>query len=141
MSTRSSVQDTWTTPVNLGAQINGSFFEISPCVSSDFPALGSNLLFARNDTGSWNTRFKIYRAEVIPNLTVLRASSLDQHGTWTPTTATFTKVSANSIQSEVSITAATEAFYRVKMEGDGTVRIESSERLGNKLRLRYTWTE
>ncbi len=142
MSTRSAVQDAWPTPVNLGAQINGSFFDVSPCVSADFPALGSYLLFARNDTDSWTTRFKIYRAEVIPNLTVLRASSLDQDGAWTPTTATFTKVSANSIQSEVTIAAANEAFYRVSMAGGGgTVHIESSERVGNKLRLRYTWAQ
>lgn len=75
------------------------------------------------------------------NLTVLRASSLDQHGSWTPTTATFTKVSANSIQSEVSIGALIEAYYRINREGDGTVHFESSERAGNKIRLRYSWAE
>lgn len=77
MSTRSSVREAWATPVNLGAQINSSSYDISPCVSADFPALGSYLLFARNNINGSNTQFKIYRAKVIPNLTVLRANSLD----------------------------------------------------------------
>lgn len=143
MATRATSEDPWTNaPVNLGTQVNTPFLESSPWVSADFPALGSFLLFARNN--SPNLEYgssRIFRAEVIPNLTVLRANSLDQASPWTPTTATFTKVSANAIQSEVTISASTEAYYRVNLAGDGTVHIESTERVGNKVRLRYTWTE
>jgi len=39
----------------------------------------------------------------------INQGSLNQHGAWTPVTATFTKLSANFIQNEVSITALTEA--------------------------------
>jgi hypothetical protein len=139
MSTRPSASAPWPTPVNIGAQVNSGFYEVSPCVSADFPAIGSYLLFARNDMNGWNNRFKIYRAEVIPNMTLLRASALE--GPWTPIAASFVKRSASSYEAEVSAsTASGQSFYRVMMTGnDGTLRIESSARSGNKFRVQIQW--
>jgi len=71
MSTRPSNSAAWPTPVNLGSQVNGAFYDVSPCVSADFPAMGSSLLFCRNDINGWNMRFKIYRSVVIPNVSLL----------------------------------------------------------------------
>lgn len=142
LATRAAATDPWTNaPVNLGPQVNTSFVESSPWVSADFPALGSFLLFARNNSATLEYETsRLFRAEVIPNLTVLRANSLDQDGRWTPVTATFTKVSANTIQSEVTLlTTASGAFYRISRADDaGSVHIDSYERVGIKLRLRYT---
>jgi hypothetical protein len=57
--------------------------------------------------------------------------------------ATFTKLSAKTIQSELSVLSnSAKEFYRVSIAGDNrTVKMESAERVGSKTRLRYTWTE
>ncbi len=145
LATRASATDPWTNAaVNLGTQVNTSFLEFSPWVSADFPNLGSFMLFTRNNSTIQEVQSsRIFRTEVIPNLTVLRSFNLNQEAAWTPVAATFTKVSANTIQSEVSVPLdSAEAFFRVSIEGDNrTVKIESSERVGSKFRLRYTWTE
>ena len=141
--TRASATDPWTkAAVNLGTQVNTSFLEFSPWVSADFPNLGSFMLFARNNSTSLEVQSsRIFRTEVIPNLIVQRSLDL---ASWTPVVATFTKLSANTIQSEVSVLSnSTKEFYRVVSiaGGNRTVNIESSGRVGSKLRLRYTWTE
>lgn len=139
MASRQSATNAWSLPVNLGSQINSAFFDISPCVSAGFPALGSSLLFARNDINGWNSRFRIYQAEVIPNLTLLRASA--HEGPWTPVTASFTRVSTNLYQAEASLTTVpNQSFYRVMMTGHGgMLRITSSAMAGKKIRLQFEW--
>ena len=143
--TRASATDPWTNAaVNLGTQVNTSFLEFSPWVSADFPNLGSFMLFSRNSSTSLEVQSsRIFGTEVTPNLTVLRSFNLNQEASWTPVQATFTKLSGNTIQSEVSVPLnSAGAFFRVSIEGDNrTVKIESSARVGSKLRLRYTWTE
>ena len=141
--TRASATDPWTkAAVNLGTQVNTSFLDINPWVSADFPNLGSFMLFARNNSTSLEVQSaRLFRTEVIPNLIVQRSSNL---ASWTPVVATFTKLSANTIQSEVSVLSnSTKEFYRVVSiaGGNRTVKMESSERVGSKIRLRYTWTE
>ncbi len=99
------------------------------------------MLFARNNSTSLEVQSsRLFRTEVIPNLIVERSLNL---ASWTPVVATFTKLSANTIQSEVSVLSnSTREFYRVTIAGDNrTVKMESSERVGSKIRLRYTWTE
>jgi hypothetical protein len=139
MSTRSNVTAAWPAPINLGAQANGPYYEVSPCVSADFPALGSYVYFARNNTAAWNKGFQIYRAEVIPNLTLLRSSSAS--GPWTPVTATFARVSENSFQTETTVAAESgQWFYRMMLTGnEGEVRISSSAKFGNKFRIEFDW--
>jgi hypothetical protein len=139
MSTRASVTNAWLAPVNLGGQLNSAFYDITPCVSADFPALGSTLLFSRNDLNGWNTRFKIYRAVVIPNVSLLRAISLD--GPWAAVTASFVPDSDNTIRAEGAFDATSpQCFYRVKMNGEtGSVRLLSAERSGAKFLVRLQW--
>jgi len=139
MSTRSNITAAWPAPVNLGVQVNGPHYDVTPCVSIDFPALGSYVYFARNNTAAWNKQFQIYRAEVIPNLTLLQSSS--PGGPWNPATATFARISENSFQSETTIVAGSDQrFYRMMMTGnEGAVRIRSSTRSGNKFRLDFDW--
>jgi Tol biopolymer transport system component len=139
MSTRSSVSAGWPTPVNLGGQVNSGFYEVSPCVSADFPAIGSYLLFARNDINGWNNRFKIYRSMVIPNVSLLRAATLD--GPWTPVNASFVPVSGDTILAEGALDARWAlSFYHVKMSGEtGSVHLLSAERSGAKFRVRFQW--
>ncbi len=48
MTTRVSLDDPWTTPVNVGAPINGSAMDVSPTVSGD----GLILVFASSRTGT-----------------------------------------------------------------------------------------
>ena len=100
------------------------------------------MLFARNNSTSLEVQSsRLFRTEVIPNLIVERSLNL---ASWTPVVATFTKLSANTIQSEVSVLSnSAQEFYRVVSiaGGNRTVNIESSERVGSKFRLRYTWTE
>jgi hypothetical protein len=140
MSTRPSVSDAWPSPVNLGAQVNSGFYDVSPCVSADFPALGSQLLFCRNDINGWNNRFQIYRAVVIPNVSLLRAGS--PAGPWNPVNATFVPVSEDTILAEVAFAAnSPQFFYRVMMTGEtGSVRVVATEKSGAKFRVRFQWT-
>lgn len=140
MSTRSTVTNTWPAPVNLGAQVNGAFYDTSPCVSADFPAMGSTLLFSRNDANAWNTRFKIYRAVVIPNVSLLRAPSLD--GPWNPANASFVPLSNDTILAEgPADPQSPQLFYRMRMNGGtGSARIHSAEKSGSTFRVRFQWT-
>lgn len=140
MSTRATVSSEWPAPVNLGTQVNSAFYEISPCVSSDFPALGSSLFFARNDATAWNARFKIYRSVVIPNVSLLRAASLE--GPWTPASASFVPVSDDTIVAEGAFGASSpQSFYRVSLNsGAGSARFISAEKAGAKFRVRFQWT-
>jgi hypothetical protein len=139
ISTRSTVTNAWPAPVNLGPQVNSAFYEVSPCVSADFPALGSSLLFARNDINGWNSRFKIYRAVVIPSLSLLRSSSLE--GPWNPVDASFVPLSEDTIQAELSSDPRSSlSFFRLTMAGNtGSVRIMSAEKAGNRFRVRFQW--
>ena len=139
MSTRSSVSAGWPAPVYLGAQVNSGFYDVSPCVSADFPALGSSLLFSRNDINGWNTRFKIYRAVVIPNVSLLRSTSLD--GPWNPVSTSFVPVADNTLLAEGAFDSnSPQSFYRVKMFGDtGNAHLLSAEKSGAKFRVRFQW--
>ncbi|HAB19739.1 MAG TPA: hypothetical protein DCE44_25305 [Verrucomicrobiales bacterium] len=139
MSSRSSLADEWLVPVNLGAQVNSSFYDLSPCVSADFPALGSSLLFARNDANEWNEHIKIYGAVVIPKVSVLRSGSVN--GPWNLVlTATFSPLSARRFQCEVPVVSVggTTVFYQITKETGGSIQIESLELVGRKIRLDYT---
>lgn len=140
LSTRATTTDAWRTPFNLGSPVNGPTYDISPCVSSDFPGPGSCLLFARNDVARWSRSFRIYRAEVIPRMSVQWASSLS--GPWTPVDATFSKMSAENYQAETAAGQATASFYRLKQAGLGAApRIHSAARTGNKFRIDFSLTE
>lgn len=139
MSTRPAVSAGWPAPVNLGGQVNGGFYEVSPCVSADFPALGSTLFFSRNDINGWNMRFKIYRAVVIPNVALLRSTSLD--GPWNSVNASFVPMSDNTILAEgIFFAGLPQSFYRVKREGGtGSIQLLSAEKSGTKFRVRFQW--
>lgn len=141
MSTRATVTSQWSAPVNLGSQVNSAFYEISPCVSADFPAIGSSLLFARNDANAWNSRFKIYRAVVIPNVSLLRSPSL--YGPWNPVDASFVPLSNDTILAEGAVDPQSpQLFYRIRINsGTGSARILSAERAGSNLRLRFQWAQ
>ena len=125
--------------MNLAPQVNTPNIETSPTVSADFPAFGSYLIFARNDTAGWNTRFKLYTATVIPNIEFL--SSRTPEGPWTPVSATFRPLSADSCQSEVNVSpASTATFLRLVLNANtGTIRFTSAEKFGTKARVRYEW--
>lgn len=137
MTTRSSPSAEWMPSINLGAQVNGPNIEMSPCISADFPAPGSYLLFARNDTPAWNLRFKLYKATVIPSMTLLRASSL--HGPWMPATASFTPASKNLFLTEVSVgTNVPALFFQLQSNGNpATVRFISFEKVGTRLKMQF----
>jgi hypothetical protein len=143
MSTRSSTSTStsaaWPTPVNLGAQVNSAFHDVSPCVSADFPAIGPSLLFCRNDINGWNMRFKIYQSVAIPNVSLLRSTSLE--GPWNPVTASFVLVSNDTVLAEGAFVGnAPQFFYRVKMLGEtGSVRLLTAEKSGTKFRVRIEW--
>ncbi len=116
-----------------------AFKEISPFISSDFPSPGSYLLYARNDSATWNSNFKIYKATVIPHLTLLQAATPE--GPWTPTSARFTQLPGELFQSETIVSpSASGAFYYLKLAGQqGTLRIESSEKSGSKFRVTFSF--
>lgn len=139
MSTRASASAEWPAPVNLGGQVNSGFYDVSPCVSADFPAIGSSLLFSRNDSNGWNSRFKIYRSVAIPNVSLLRATSLD--GPWNPVNASFAPSSDNTIFAEGPFDAAApQSFYRVRRNGEiGSVRLLSADKSGSKFRVQFQW--
>lgn len=139
MSTRPTTTDAWPAPVNLGPQVNSGSYDITPCVSADFPSVGTSLLFSRNDINGWNIRFKIYRAVVIPNVSLLRATSLD--GPWNPVNASFVPNSDAAVLAEGAFDAASpQSFYRVKRNGEtGSVRLVSAEKSGTKFRVRLQW--
>ncbi|UCG88525.1 MAG: PD40 domain-containing protein, partial [Gemmatimonadota bacterium] len=72
MTTRASTEAEWETPVNLGPTINSSYYDISPCVTPDFPAVGSSLFFARGTGSGWSSDFTILQSTVVgeePSLT------------------------------------------------------------------------
>lgn len=63
MTTRATVSDTWSTPVNLGPIINSSYQEEDPRLSSD----GSTLYFYSNRPGGYGGAWgDIYQASIIP---------------------------------------------------------------------------
>jgi hypothetical protein len=141
IASRMTVTGPWTNaPVNLGRQINTGFFEVSEAVSADFPAIGSYMLFARNNASSWNLRFKLYRAEVIPALSVEAARN--PAGPWVAASSTFIKDAQDTIVSELAFTPLLDSrFFRVAMAGgSGVVRFESMEKAGERLRFRFRWS-
>ncbi len=137
MSTRATTTDAWPAPANLGPQVNSGSYDITPCVSADFPSMGSSLLFSRNDIRDWNTRFKVYRSVVIPNVSLLRATSLD--GRWDPVNASFAPNPDDTILAEDAFdTTSPKLFYRVKQNGEaGGVRLLSAEKSGARFRVRF----
>jgi hypothetical protein len=137
MATRLSTAQGWGVPVNLGSQVNSANHDVSPWPSADFPAVGSYLLFARNHVPGWTGPFKIYKADVIPNMTVLRATASD--GPWTAVAASFSKKSTDAYEAEVSANAgSTQSFYRIMMTGnEGVLRIKASTKSALNLRIQF----
>ena len=72
-------------------------------------------------------------------MTLLRASAPE--GPWTSLAAAFIKKSTNLYEAEVTAGSASgPSFYRLMMTGnDGTLRIESPVKSGNKLRIPFGW--
>lgn len=140
MSTRTSTSAAWPAPINLGSLVNSGYYDVSPCVSADFPALGSELLFSRNDFNGWNSRFRILRSVVIPNITLLRSPSLN--GPWNPIPASFVSVSADTIVAQSSDTSAPQSFYRLKLLSETTnVQILSAEKSNNTFKIQFQWSQ
>jgi hypothetical protein len=139
MSARPSISATWPTPVNLGRQVNSGFYDVSPSVSADFPAVGSEFLFCRNDVNTWNMRFKIYRAVVIPNVSLLRSTSLN--GPWDIVNALLSPVSGDTMVAEGPFDpTSSQSFYRVQMIGEnGSLQLLSAEKSAAKYRVRFQW--
>ena len=141
IASRNTVTEPWTkAPVNLGRQINTRFFEVSEAVSADFPAIRSYMLFARNNASNWNLGFKLYRAEVIPALSVEAAPN--PAGPWLPASSTFVKGAQDTIVSELAFAPLFDSrFFRVVMAGSsGVVLFESFEKAGDNLRLHFKWS-
>ena len=79
------------------------------------------------------------KAAVIPNVSLLRATSLE--GPWNPVNASFLPLSSDTILAEGAMDAASpQSFYRVRRNGEsGSVGLLSAEKRETKFRVRFQW--
>jgi len=62
MARRPTVSDAWGPAVNLGAEINTPYYDMSPSLSTD----GCTLHFTHNDTNGWGGNYEICRTTISP---------------------------------------------------------------------------
>lgn len=138
MASRSSVTNEWGSLVNLGPQVNTANLEMSPCISKEFPAIGSYLLFSRGSTAGFDGRFQLYQSTVMPSVSLERSAKPD--GPWTRvSTANYFPISSNTYRSEITwSTNSDAAFYRLALNAiTSAAQFTLAEKVGTKLVLEY----
>ena len=124
--------------MNLGPQVNTANLEMSPCISAEFPAIGSYLLFGRSSTAGFNGSLQLYQSTVMPSVSLER--SVKPEGPWTTVpTASYIPRSPNTYRSEVTwSTNSDAAFYRLALNAvTAAARFTVAEKVGTKLVLEY----